>query len=206
MVTFESSIGTVASSAAPLKRYVVDDPTAAAAAAPVRKEEPQIPQAQVEQPRKLSEEEIWQKYNDAKRERKEISPDKRRKIEALLGLRKVIKTINIDGMNFSMRNLCANDTRVALKSIAEHSTTNVDLMFYSRNVYVALTLYEINGESVAELLDENNGVDIELRLSLIEEMDEGVVKSLYDFYTKEIGISIPQTIEDVREVQAEIKK
>ena len=200
MATIESSIGSVVSgSNQQMKKYVVDDPDIDMPVVnPLYKPPTQ------EQP-VLSEKEVFDKYNEAKKAKVQISPDRKKKIECLLGLRRITKSTNIDGLNITLRNLNANDSRMALKTIAEKAMTNIDLMFYSRNVYLALSLYELDGEKVSELLGEED-LNVELRLSLVEEMAEEVVKQLHEFYQKEIGINLPQTGEEVGEVNAEIKK
>lgn len=207
MATIESQIGSVSTNSGnqPIKRYVVDDPTMDQPSVnPYYK--PEAAASNNQQPQQTEEEKIYLQYQEAKRQKNKISPESKNKIEALLGLRKIIKSITIDGIKITLRNLSANDTKLAFKTIADNAVTNIDLMFYGRNVYLALSLYEINGEKVSTLLGEEGGLDAPLRLSLVEEMSEEVVKALHNFYEKEIGINIPQTEKEIREVNSEIKK
>ena len=204
MATIESPIGSVVSTQNQhMKKYVVDD--GQEVSGPVVNPHYKPPQKQEFASTDLSEKEIYEKYQAAKNEKAQISPDRKKKIECLLGLRRIVRSINIDGLNISLRNLNANDSRLAMKTIAEKSTTQIDLAFYSRNVYLALSLYELDGENISNLLGEED-VNIELRLSVIEEMSEDVVKQLHEFYQKEIGINLPQTVEENTEVNSEIKK
>ena len=210
MATIESQIGSVSANSGnqPMRRYVVDDPTMNEPIVnPYYKPEMAVPNNQQNSPPQQTEEEkVYFQYQEAKRQKNKISIESKNKIEALLGLRKITKSITIDGIKITLRNLNAHDTKLAFKIIAENAVTNVDLMFYGRNIYLALSLYELNGEKISSLLGEEAGIDVALRLSLVEEMSEELVKELHTFYEKEIGINIPQTEKDIKEVNSEIKK
>jgi len=224
MATIESQIGTVASGRNPQqKTYVVDDPTLDNNGEPDMGNEPvvnpyykrtQIPQqsqrqqiqAQVQNSSQNDEKIFYDKINELKKNKKDISPESKRKIEALLGLRKIKKSITIDDTVITLQNLNSDFTRLAFKSIAENSKTNIDIMFYSRNVYLALSLFEINGEKVSDLLQEDDETDVDMRLAIVDDLAEEVVKELQSFYEKEIGVKIPENAQEIREVNSEIKK
>jgi len=205
MATIESSLGSIPSSnSTPMKKWVVDDPTMDIPDSEIKNPHYKPVQQQMKvTPEK--EQEMFEKFQEAKRQKNTINPESKKKIEALLGLRKIIKSTTIDGITFTLKNLNANCTRIAYKAVAERSATNVDMMFYSRNVYLALSLHEIDGQPIEEILGEKE-IDIDTRLSLIDEMDDNIINELYSFYDKEIKIKLPDTAEAMAEVQGEIKK
>ena len=213
MATIESQIGSVVSSQRPMKKYTVDDPTLEPeelkdipVVNPLYLKQRAAQQQEEQEIKPKTDAAIFEKYEQAKINKNKISKDGKSKIEALLGLKKITKSITIDGIEITLKNLTGNGTRLAFKTIEEHAKNNIDIMFYSRHVYLALSLYKIEDQDISVLLGEGDEPNVDLRLSLIEELSEDTIKDLQDFYEKEIGIKSPITEGEVKEVNSDIKK
>ena len=192
MASIESTLGKVVSSdSTPMKRYVVEEPEMEQyQQAPMQGQyvDPQVAFKQAEEFRKVN---------------NTISEGKKSKLELLLGLKKSKKSINIDGHTIVLQNLSSGDMKSAYKKIAQNDKV-VDQMFDTRHIFLCYSLYSFDGETIADLLGDDD--DLETRLSLIENMSEDVVKELYEFYNKSFEGDHPKTDEQFKEVTADIKK
>ena len=220
MGTIESSIGKVASkNQQPMKRFVVDDPTLGGTSQPqeqtyqsqqeqARQEyapdlAPGITNFDAQSPGQQLDDKTMAEYQEAKRMKGRIAPDKKIKLEALLGLKRIRKTVKIDDHDITLQNISGADMMEALKAVAE-CKTNLDFIYKSRHILLALSLFAIDGQEVSDILGEED--NLEMRLSVVENISDDALNELHAFYDKEIGVKIPQTGKEMQEIQGDIKK
>ena len=218
MGTIESSIGKVASKNQPMKRFVVDDPSLGSAEhSPIS---PANPQAQIleeyapdlapgitdfdnQSPGQQLDDKTMAEYQEAKRMKNRIAPEKKAKLEALLGLKRIRKTVPIDNHQITLQNIGGADMHEALRAVAD-CKTNLDFIYKSRHVLLALSLYAIDGQEISDILGDQD--NLEMRLSVVENISDDALNELHAFYDKEIGVKIPQTGKEMQEIQSDIKK
>jgi hypothetical protein len=222
MAIIESALGKVQSqNSSSLRNYVVEDPTLLPEEEPRVNNQlsPQVQQVyqerlkQVQKVRELSEDEkFFMQANEecpvevfetkVKAKKEVITESRKQKLELLLGLKKVKKSIVIDEYKIVLQNLSSSDMKCVFDKIAD-KTTMLDQMYYARQAYLAYSLYSFDGELISDLLGEDDG--FEMRLSIIENMSDSVVNELYKFYETEIDFQ-PKNNEEAKEVVSDIKK
>jgi len=151
-----------------------------------------------------TEDDVLSEVVQLRKEKNVISKNSKNKLEALLGLKTIYATIDIDGVKITLKNLSALDMKNALDKISLLSKTKLQEVFDTRNVFLGLSLYKIDDQLMSDILGEND--DIETRLSLIENMSEDAIAILDNFYDTKIKIKLPQKQNEAEEVISEIKK
>jgi hypothetical protein len=145
-----------------------------------------------------------EKISLARKNKNVLSKEKKDKIEALLGLKKIRESVEIDGHTIVLQNLCGADMAFALDIVANVSKNYLEQLFDTRHVYLALSLYSIDGEKFSDLL--GNDDNFETRLSIVENMTEDALRILHDVFDNKINIKMPQTEKEAMEVASDIKK
>jgi len=233
MGKINSSIGALAQNAdSPntVKKFVVDDPTATAqpgldALNDIKQAPPPIPPirgsrrlnygAQEQQQNNPQAHEridvaegddIFEKVEEVRKTREALDPEKKNKLEILLGLKRKYGNLEIDDHTITLRNLSAKESKVLVKSAFSMQEENrkVDQLFDIRNYTLAFALYAIDDVKISDILGMND--TMEMRLSMIEEMPEAAISELHEFYEKNIAVRQPQTEHEAKEVMGDIKK
>lgn len=206
MAKFESPIGSVALSDSPkMKTYTVDD--AATEEALISSVQRRTFETTTEQEVKeeTDDEKVMKKFKEAKTNKNKISDNKKMKLEILLGLKKYSETVEIDGHKIVLTTLSAGDKKLAYDTVATVSKTAFQEMFDTRHIFLALSIYSFDDDEISKLLGEEND-NIEMRLSLIENLSDEVVSTLYNVYDKKLDVKMPKNEKEAKEVASDIKK
>jgi len=215
MVTTKSSIGEVSSTTQPIRRFVVDDPFVDNVD---NRRDNHVDNRTVERPVEDFQQEMEQlkektecnssvleEMQERRKKVSSISKEGKKKLELLLGLKKDVKYTMIDNVKIGLQNLSSGDTKKMYERIYKHEDVlPVEMMFIIRNLALAFTLYSVDGELMSDVLGDFDNID--MRLDLVENMNEIAIKELYEFYEKEIAVAIPATMKEHEEVAAQIKK
>jgi hypothetical protein len=221
MANINSSIGKLAQNSDSInqvKRYSVDDPTG------IKEED--IPIYDKRHRRQGNEilnenldaheridiaegEDVFKKIEEIenlKKRKASIDPDRKSKIEVLLGLKRRYANTEIDGHVITLQNLSAKESKLLVKTAftMQEENRKVDQIYDIRNYTLACALYAIDDEKISEILGEDD--NIETRLSLIEEMSETAISELHTFYEEKVAIKPPQDKKEAKEVIEDIKK
>jgi hypothetical protein len=225
MGTIESSIGKVSSEdRGPMKRYVVDDPTAekenffAQRDMLIQQQEQRLlNQERNESPtvafvKKLNEEQFAE-HEDLVRETRAkknvIDPTKKTKLECLLGLRQKYDSINIDGHKVTLKSLSAKATKDIFEKMykvksEDELASPIEKMFDMRHLTLVYALYAFDDVKFSDILGEFD--DFDTRLSLVEEMSDDAVKDIYSFFEEKIKFKFPTNEVETKELIGDIKK
>ena len=220
MGRINSSIGTLAqnsNSANTMKKFTVDDPTLQQEDVPQQapifdRRRAQQFQATEEVPHAHERidvadgEDVFEKVEEVRRTRAALEPDKKNKIELLLGLKRKYANVTIDGHEITLRNLTAKESKMLVKTAftMQEENRQVDQLYDIRNYTIAFAIYAIDDVKISDILGENDNMD--MRVSLIEEMPESAVSELHASYEEFIAIKAPKTEAEVKEVIEDIKK
>jgi len=219
MGRIESSIGSLAQNPRQerIKRLVVDDPTAPQMEQPPvfdRRRAPVDPSiayahemAHANEVIEVADgEDVFEKVDEVRRKRNSLDPDKKNKLEVLLGLKRKYGKMDIDGHTITLRNLSAKESKQLVKSAfdLQKEQKHVDQIYDIRNFTLAFAMYAIDDVKISDILGEND--NLEMRVSMIEEMPEAAIVELHEFYENNIAVRQPQTEMEAKEVIEDIKK
>ncbi len=213
MATVESQIGEVSSNSTSYKQYVVEDLSSEEEMInkPITNKSSIKPQEIPEEYRELaSAEAAIAEARQAKEAKNKISESGKNRIEILLGLRKNIKSTTIDGHKISLKSVESGDVKNIFTRVAEYELKAqenrkyyIEQVIETRNCMLAASLYAIDNELISNLLGDED--TLEMRLSIVENMAEEVVKELYDFYQAEVEVK-PKSQAEAKEVAEDLKK
>jgi len=219
MVRIDSSIGSLAQNpqqSDKTKRFVVDDPTAPQE---IEQQKPSFDRrrnynvsteptmAQANEIIEVSDSDnIFEEVEEIRRKRNSLDPDKKNKLEVLLGLKRKYGKVNIDGHIITLRNLSAKESKQLVKTAfaLQKDQKHVDQIYDVRNFTLAYSIYSIDDIKLSDILGEND--NLETRVSMIEEMPEAAIIELHEFYENNIAIKQPNTEVEAKEVIEDIKK
>ena len=155
------------------------------------------------------EEKLVHEMYQAKKEKGKIdrlSPGAKKRIEQLLGMMRLTKEVEMNGIIFSLRTLNAEESRSVLHAAAQYDGT-VETPFELRKQTLSYALEKINGDRIADFL---GSPDRSVILEFLDELDENAVSILFRNYTslsnetdKRYGIVSDQ---DAKEVLEDLKK
>jgi len=206
MGRINSSIGSFAqnpNSANGVKKFTVDDPTM---------REPQV-ERHFQSTEPINEkieaaesEDIFKELEEIRQTRVSLEPDKKNKIELLLGLKRKYANLKIDDHVITLRNLSAKETKVLINTAftMQLEDRKVDYIYDIRNYTLAFAIYAIDDVKISDILGDND--NMETRISLIEEMPEDSVSEMHAFYEEHIVVKAPKSKEEAKEVIDSIKK
>jgi cell fate (sporulation/competence/biofilm development) regulator YlbF (YheA/YmcA/DUF963 family) len=130
----------------------------------------------------------------------------KKRIEILADIGRLTKTIEIDGVTFTLRTLKSKEARTVTMSIFG-CLNDVDASFEIRRQTLARAIYEIDGQPTANAL---GGDDFALRLALIDDMEDATIIKLYNEFNElrnEVQTKYRlNTEQEVKEVLEDIKK
>lgn len=136
-----------------------------------------------------------------------IGDHAKKRIEILANIGRLTKTVEIEGISFSLRTLKLKEAREATLFAVSSSATNVEVGFEIRRQTLARSIFQIDGQDVETAL---GGTDFNLRLQLIDDMEDTIFDKLYsefDMLRKEVqtkyGIANEQ---QAKEVVEDLKK
>ena len=219
MVRINSSIGSLAQNPQQMdriKKFVVDDPMAPQE---IEQQKPSFDRRRnynvsteptIAQANEIIEvadtDNIFEEVEEIRRKRNSLDPDKKNKLEIILGLKRKYGKINIDGHIITLRNLSAKESKQLVKTAfdLQKEQKHVDQIYDIRNFTLAFSIYSIDDVKISDILGEND--NLEIRLSMIEEMPEAAIIELHEFYEKNIAMRQPNTEAEAKEVIEDIKK
>lgn len=115
----------------------------------------------------------------ARRDGKErMSDGARRRIEMLIGMTQLTKTIEVGGASFVLKTLQARDARTALTAAAEYDGTVQFSFEYSKQL-LARSLIQISGVDIDQFLSSS---DLETRLDFVDMLPQSLFTRLYNEY------------------------
>lgn len=143
----------------------------------------------------------------AKREGKErMSEGAKRRLEMLIGMTRLTKTIDIGGSTFSLQALKNIETREALVAAAEYDGTVQFSFEYSKQL-LARSLTMIAGVEFEQFIASQ---ELEAKLDFVEELPQALFTRLYNEYVSLDAEArdkfAVKTEEQVKEVVADLKK
>lgn len=135
-----------------------------------------------------------------------IGEHARKRAEILANIGRLTRDVEVEGIVFSLRTLKHRETR-EVAMLAVGSANDLDASFEIRRQTLARSLFKVDGEDIALALGGN---DLNLRLQLIDDMEEVMATKLYrecDQLRQECetkyGLKTPQ---EVKEVVEDLKK
>lgn len=135
-----------------------------------------------------------------------IDSHARQRLEILSNIGRLTKSVEIDGINFELRTLKSREHREAAMVIL-NSKNDIDAAYESRRQHLARAIYMIDGQDIDLAL---GGKDFNLKLDLIDQMEDTVVGKLNDAFNAlkdEVNQKYRmETEEQVKEVLEDIKK
>lgn len=214
MGKINSPIGSFAqNSSERFKKFTVDDPTLEGGDEGVSEggdegvsiDMRSTPQAH-ERIELADDDQLFDKIDEMRRARNSLDPDKKNKIEVLLGLKRRYADREVDGHLITLRNLSAKETKaiVGAAYVMEKESRKVDSLYDIRDYTLAFSIYAIDGEKISDILGDDD--NMETRVSLIEEMPESAILELHSFYESEIAVKPPKDKREAEEVVEDIKK
>ena len=197
MSTITTPIGKIASSKTQQKKYVVSEFDEFDSFA----EDLEFQQ----QAEKSSLSEAASLIAKAKKAKEEVPVETKNKLEVLIGLKKKIKSINIDGHSISLKALTGGEVKKVFEYLSSFKDDiGIVQAYKSRHVILAYSIYSIDGEKVEDLLGDDDC--FENRLAIVENISEEVLSDLHSFYEKEIVVKTPSNEQEVKEAIENIKK
>lgn len=158
-------------------------------------------------PRTLSTEER-QAYTRARKNplEEKLGDYGRKRIEILANIGRLSKTVEIEGVLFTLRTLKNKEVRETTLSIFK-CINDIDAHYEFRRQILARSIYQID---TVDIESHVGGSDLELRLEMIDEMEDVTVSKLFTEYNAlkqevqtKYGLATDQ---QVKEVVADIKK
>ena len=143
----------------------------------------------------------------AKREGKErLSEGARRRIELLIGMTRLSKTMEIDGQTYKLQTLTSQELREAMVAAAEFDGS-IQFIFETRKQLLARSLVIVAGVEITQFLNSDN---LEDKLTFIELIDHALLDRLYNEYSALIQEAkdkySPKSEAEVKEVIEDLKK
>lgn len=134
---------------------------------------------------------------EMKEKDKRITPEKKNKLEVLMGLKKRVASIEIDGHKITLQNITSLQSNKILSEVAKQ-TTGLDQVY--------TTMHMVIGYALKAIDDEELNYDDEEKIKVAGNMAYETLTELYNFYTKEIGTklsvnsskAIDEVVEDVK--------
>lgn len=144
---------------------------------------------------------------EAKRTGKErLSDGARRRIEILIGMTRLSRSIDISGNTFVFQTLKAREMREAITAASQFDGT-IQSIFEIRKQLLARSIVQIAGVDIEQFIGSDT---LDARLLFIEELDDTLSNRLYDEYlllVKEAKNKYTiKTDEDAKEVMEDLKK
>jgi hypothetical protein len=198
----------------PLREFVVGAPEPQFINNPAMSQPMQVTQEQMDrltasQPSSspMSLEDARAASNAARAAQAQVGSLSRQRIGILAGIGRMTRDVIIGEYTFSIRTLKAHETKEASLASIVGAKNDMEVGFESRRQQLARAIFAIDGHSVEETLASN---DFQSRLDMIDDMEEIVVKTLWDTFAilkdesnKQFGL---KSQADVEEVVADIKK
>lgn len=135
-----------------------------------------------------------------------LSDGAKKRIEMLLGMTKLTRTVDIDGNQYVLQTLRSRETREALVAAAEFGGT-VQFPYETKKQFLGRALIQVAGIDIEQFLNSN---ELEARLEFVEDMDHSLALRLYKEYVilseeseKKYAI---KTEAEVKEVVEDLKK
>lgn len=164
--------------------------------------------SELAQQREISEAE--KQMQEAKRAKRlgleRLSDGAKRRVEMLLGMTRLTKSIEIDDNQYILQTLRSKEVREAITSSAEFNGT-VQFAYETRKQFLGRSLIQVAGVDIEQFLNSN---ELEARLDFVEEMDHSLALRLYNEYVllakeSEQKYAI-KTVEDAKDVVDDLKK
>lgn len=215
MSVIESPIGKVISSgqSTPLKRYVVSDDERSKPNTQARRYynsdveddfdpgldiEPTIPERDPH--------EVKAYVDKLKAQKDKVAPERKNKLEILIGLKKKIKSIVVEGHTIELKALSGGEIKSVFEFLSKDTNqTNIVQIYNSRHAILAFSLHSIDGELIEDLVGEENN-NLETRLAIIENLSDVLVGELHSFYEKEVCVDRPKNELEIKEALQDLKK
>jgi hypothetical protein len=149
----------------------------------------------------------YQAARDAKKSGKErMSDGAKRRIEMLVGMTRLTKTIDIDGTTYVLQTLKSKELRESIVAAAEFDGT-VEFSFETAKQLLGRSLVQLAGVDIEQFLNSN---ELSVKLVFIEDLDQALLMRLYNEYVslsneaqEKYSIKTP---EQAKEVIEELKK
>jgi hypothetical protein len=135
-----------------------------------------------------------------------LSEGARRRIEMLVGMTRLTRTVEIEGNTYVLQTLKSRELRDGIVATAEFDGT-VQFSFETAKQLLARSLIQVAGVGIDEFL---NSHDLSAKLSFVEELDQALLNRLYSEYiilNKEAQDKYSiKTPEEAKEVIEDLKK
>lgn len=130
----------------------------------------------------------------------------RRRIEMLVGMTRLTRSVEIDGNVYALRTLKSIELRQAIVACAEFDGT-VQFSFEIAKQLLARSIFQVAGVEIEQFLNSN---ELGSKLIFVEELDQALVTRLYSEYIllneeSKTKYSI-KTPEEIKEVAEDLKK
>lgn len=112
-------------------------------------------------------------------DKERMSNDSKKRIEFLLGLTTLTKTVEISKTKFVLRTLKSNEQRDSLSAASKYIENGVEYLFEMRRQILARSLVSIEQMSFDDFIKSS---DLNDKLSFVDEMDDTLVKILHSNY------------------------
>ena len=135
-----------------------------------------------------------------------LSDGAKKRIEMLLGMTKLTRSVQIDGNQYVLQTLTSKEIREAVTASAEFNNS-VQFAFETKKQFLGRSLVQVAGVDIEQFLNSN---ELETRLLFVEEMDHSLAVRLYNEYIilakeSEAKYSL-KTENDTKEIVDDLKK
>lgn len=148
----------------------------------------------------------FQEAREAKKQVSRLSEGAKKRIEMLVGMSTIYKTVEIDKNTYTIKSLKAKEIREATASAMKYEGT-IEFLFEMRKQLLSRSLTEIAGIEITQFLGSDNFDD---KLDFLDELDEALLNRLYEEHMlvdKEVKTKYGiKTEKDVKGVIEDLKK
>lgn len=226
---FDSPIGKKKFGGSQMREFDVPDETGFSDGLPMENGEPvvrrrQVPQVDIEQIRDFQartqreempvyeqdpaeiERQIRQSREDKRIGRERLDAGAKRRIEMLVGMTRVTRSVTLEGNTFVLKSLRSREMREALMAASEYDST-IQSPFEIRKQLLARSIIQIAGVDTDQFLGSD---DIEAKCEFVDLMDASLLNRLYNEYldlVREADVKYAVKNEgDVKEIVKDLKK
>jgi len=206
MPGFESPISNRKFAAQPMRNIEIPDETGYHSNQ-LNMEELQNFQSQVENTDLAEiEKQIKKQREERARGQTSLNEGAKKRIEMLIGMTRLTKTINIEGNEYTLQTLKSKEMRQAILNASRFDQT-VQSPFEIRKQLLAYSLVQIAGVTIEQFVGSNLFQD---KLDLIDELDDALLNRLLDEYSllnqeAKNKYSL-KNVEEAKELSEDLKK
>ncbi len=151
-------------------------------------------------------EELQRLRHDSYANKNKLGEHAKKRVEILADIGRLTRDVTVGGITFSLRTLKNREARETTTSIMK-CPNDLDASYELKRQTLARSIFQVDGRDIEEAL---GGTSFDLKLALVDEMEEVVIIKLYNEFHKMRDDVVSQygilSEKDVKEVVADVKK